>query len=342
MGLKENICSIISGQSDNVSETYTSYCANVIDKVIQCSTQKIMLFVNGYRLINANGLLANIDVEFPDTDNSVKKVDVFDYWSGMDKKFRDVRKSDLVYYLDGHMSISTSNHGNMSNFAQSYRSSACARYYIDEATTVINQFINEYVKNPWAKAISSIIDEIICPNPPDSSSSCYHNNAAVQLSTIPNKEGFDRRKAQGYIAGMKLYSHLINDKVASMDTIDIVCHSMGFAYAQGIIETLKESGLHAGLGGYYIIAPENACSGEVNLSEWQQVWQYGTDEENTDKWMQDGVAPQCMPNGISRNNRAFIPDDVPQGFVTSHSVGNYEWIFTQLFKGQNGYVIPRK
>ena len=94
--------------------------------------------------------------------------------------------------------------------------------------------------------------------------------------------------------------------------------------------------------GYYIIAPENGCSDKVNPAEWAQIWQYGTDEDNTPKWLQDGVAPQCPIGGLSRGNRAFIPDDEPQGFVESHLIKNFEWIFKKLTKNEKGYVLPRK
>ncbi len=41
-------------------------------------------------------------------------------------------------------------------------------------------------------------------------------------------------------------------------------------------------------------------------------------------------------------NRAFIPDDEPQGFVESHLIKNFEWIFKKLTKNEKGYVLPRK
>ena len=40
--------------------------------------------------------------------------------------------------------------------------------------------------------------------------------------------------------------------------------------------------------------------------------------------------------------KAYIPDNVPQGFVSSHSIGNYKWIFNKLIEGNRGYVTPRK
>ena len=158
--------------------------------------------------------------------------------------------------------------------------------------------------------------------------------------------GFSAATARLYraVARAALFARLLNDDVASMDTIDIVCNSMGFAYAQGVIEVLKDltNEYPIGFGGYYIIAPENACSDAVNVSEWQQIWQYGTDADNTKKWLQDGVAPQCAVGNIG-TNRAFIPDDsnIPKGFVESHSIENYWWIFTKTIN-EKGYVTPRK
>jgi hypothetical protein len=116
---------------------------------------------------------------------------------------------------------------------------------------------------------------------------------------------------------------------------------MGFAYALGMLEAIKGENIH--LGGFYIIAPENGCSGSVNVSDWQEIWQYGSDEINDSIYKQDGVAPQCPVFGLSRDNRAFIPDDVVQGFISSHSIENYKWIFTNpKKKGDPGYVTPRK
>ena len=43
--------------------------------------------------------------------------------------------------------------------------------------------------------------------------------------------------------------------------------------------------------------------------------------------------------------RAYIPDNVVQGFISSHSIGNYGWIFNiQPNQGirSNGYVTPRE
>jgi hypothetical protein len=94
------------------------------------------------------------------------------------------------------------------------------------------------------------------------------------------------------------------------------------------------------LGGFYIIAPENGCSGSVNISDWLEIWQYGSNEEEDPFYKQDGVAPQCKVGGLDEH-RAYIPADVVKGFVSSHSIENYKWIFTRT-KNDDGYVTPRK
>ena len=87
-----------------------------------------------------------------------------------------------------------------------------------------------------------------------------------------------------------------------------------------------------------------AESGGTDWNMFTEVWQYGSDEEtlkNTPK-LQDGVAPQTKAKNLPKDRRAFIPYDVPQGFLKSHSIGNYKWIFgTKLKKGDPGYVNPR-
>jgi hypothetical protein len=105
--------------------------------------------------------------------------------------------------------------------------------------------------------------------------------------------------------------------------------------------------------GYYIIAPENGCGGAIIKSEWDQVWQYGSNlgQLNDDpKYLQDGVAPQCAVDGLTVADRAFIPlfyknsqnkqTPTPKGFLDSHSIGNFGWIF-QTFSSDKGYVTQK-
>jgi hypothetical protein len=138
--------------------------------------------------------------------------------------------------------------------------------------------------------------------------------------------------------------------------IDIVAHSMGFAYAQGMIDEITKASnfisRYVKITGYYIIAAENACSGTLNNNVLgnAQVWQYGSNlhQRNADPmYDQDGVAPQCAVNGLDKTKRVFIPDkyldgtDIPKSFLDSHSIGNYRWIF-EIKQGQkNGYISKR-
>jgi len=118
---------------------------------------------------------------------------------------------------------------------------------------------------------------------------------------------------------------------------------MGFAYAQGMIQILKIAGIK--LGRYYIIAPENACSGSVTLSDFDEVWQYGSNlgmPGQDDMWEQDGVAPQCAAGNLD-NNRVEIPKNpgFVKSFDESHYIKNYGWIFKSIQNGDKGYVKKR-
>jgi hypothetical protein len=123
---------------------------------------------------------------------------------------------------------------------------------------------------------------------------------------------------------------------------NIVCHSMGYAYALGMIEVLQGK---LPFGSLYILAPENAGGGGANWNQFEEVWQYGSDETKDPDNKQDGVAPQVPCLGIDKKSinpnggRVYIPEGQPKGFLQSHSVGNYKWIFdTKVKKGDPGYV----
>ena len=131
---------------------------------------------------------------------------------------------------------------------------------------------------------------------------------------------------------------------------------MGFAYAQGMIEFIRSSAIKNNIkwSGYYILAPENASAGGIDGLPFEEVWQYGSDLGQTGAdpmWLQDGVAPQAavgginnLPTGNTKGGRAFIPknqDIDKKGFVKSHSIGNYGWIFEIVNPKTPGYVTPR-
>ena len=149
------------------------------------------------------------------------------------------------------------------------------------------------------------------------------------------------RYNNGKIAGQNLLNDIQNGRIkvnasngVITDSLDIVAHSMGFAYAQGMIEVLRGK---IPLAGYYIIAPENAGSGSLSPSDFTQLWQYGSDER-LDISIQDGVAPQTKVGDLPDARRAYIPENWnPQGFISSHAIENYKWIFNQP-NGQKGYV----
>ena len=123
---------------------------------------------------------------------------------------------------------------------------------------------------------------------------------------------------------------------------NIVCHSMGYAYALGMIEVLQGK---LPFGSLYILAPENARGGGANWNQFEEVWQYGSDETKDPDNKQDGVAPQTPCLGIpnidpQKGGRVFIPEGQPKGFLQSHSVGNYKWVFEKKEK-EAGYVKSR-
>lgn len=103
------------------------------------------------------------------------------------------------------------------------------------------------------------------------------------------------------------------------------------------------------IGRFYIIAPENAVSVQINLNDFDEVWQYGSNENHGGDpvWLQDGVAPQISVNGImsldvAKGGRAYIPNTELKGFVDSHRIAHYGWIFRTLNIGDKGYVKKRK
>jgi hypothetical protein len=284
------------------------------------NTGNAILFVNGYRFAYP---------EKADTDNTVTINDRHSYWEGINVSFTSRLKNSKPFYADGHMSIGTSNHLNIGNFYCSAHSAInnWPSSFTEFALKHVDNGVSVLTGNVW---IPLLVDKI-CPA-----------NTGEQLNTTPNVSGFNRRREEGRKGGINFVTQLRQSSFSSSDTLDIVCHSMGFAYALGMIEEIKTQMPDIKLGGFYIIAPENGCSGKVNINDWQEVWQYGSDELKDAIYEQDGVAPQCPVNNIGEN-RAFIPNDAPKGFISSHSIGNYKWIFTTpQKKGDPGYVTPRK
>jgi len=71
-----------------------------------------------------------------------------------------------------------------------------------------------------------------------------------------------------------------------------------------------------------------------SLEDFEEIWQYGTNETEDLEWEQDGVAPQCAVTNLddeerdlSKYNRVYIPDGQIKDFAGSHLSKNYHWIF---------------
>jgi hypothetical protein len=166
------------------------------------------------------------------------------------------------------------------------------------------------------------------------------------LNQTCNPEGFDYRYSKGVLVGKAFLNQIHNTphSYLTKDTIDIVCHSMGYAYTLGFLETIKA---YVILGKFYLIAPENAGYKGMDWNQFEEVWQYGSNlgEKDADALRyQDGVAPQTAVWGIEKQKsdhvgRIFSPKNWPnKHFVHSHMVYSYDWIFDRIQKGQPGYI----
>lgn len=261
--------------------------------------KNLILFVNGYRpVVNRNGdPIVNCPTEYDDTNNEITPGDSRGYWKGIDASFMNRIGTKQAAYVDGHHSVVTSNHGSVGNFAVAMGVATHAKF--------------------------------VCPSP---DGACFNS---FYLHTKPNLGGFLTRQNSGDKAALDLISKInqgiyVFNKLT--DTLDIVAHSMGYAYAVGMIKRLKSVGIK--FGRFYAIAPENPISGGDDWTKFTEVWQYGSNlgQANQDPvWDQDGIAPQCPVQGIENilnGGRVFIPSFITtKSFLGSHSIANYGWIF---------------
>lgn len=167
-----------------------------------------------------------------------------------------------------------------------------------------------------------------------------------RLNQKSNTAGFDYRYQKGITAGFAFLNQIQNTPKSYLvkDTIDFVCHSMGYAYTLGLIETIKD---YVVLGKIYLLAPENGGYKGMDWNLFEEAWQYGANlgEKTQDPLnYQDGVAPQTAVYGINAQQsahvgRVFAPAGWPnKHFVHSHMVYSYDWIFDRIQKGQPGYI----
>lgn len=172
------------------------------------------------------------------------------------------------------------------------------------------------------------------------------NKKYKRLNLTSNPEGFDYRYSRGVLVGKALLNEMRNTPNSYLvkDTIDIVCHSMGYAYSLGLLETLKGQVV---FGKLYFLAPENAGYKGLDWNQFEEVWQYGSNLGQKDAdplCYQDGVAPQASVWGIDTQQsnhvgRICSPYNWPnKHFVHSHMVYSYDWIFDRIQKGEPGYI----
>lgn len=303
---------------------------DITDKLqLDDAAKRILVFVNGYRPtsvghsfednfkdIRAKGL------EFPNSTNLIYNFDRYDYWSpwnNIDYRFQKRINPSETYYADGHFSVTTSNHESLINF------------------THLTTIYPKRCKNPKKHT---------CWKTTKNSTGIFGDKTVDTYDLLPvnsNKKGFKERFRNGRIAAKNLllmFNEIPNK--SSNDTIYLVAHSMGYAYSLGMIEELRG---RINFGGFYILAPENAGQGKVNINEWQEVWQYGSKLNKKEKdapCLQDGVAPQICAGGLNEANRAYIPHQFynRKGFFDSHFVGYYTWIF-DIEQGKKGAIKQR-
>ncbi len=282
--------------------------------------KRILVFVNGYRPVSTNQSMSDFlstfqekGVEFPDSKNQLFSMDRYAYWEPwkqFNQLFQNRIQADEVWYADGHHSVSTSNHQSVINFAgnASVYPKVCAS----------NKHHCYQTKLPSNQLVSTM----------------------SLLATSPNYDGFNLRFQRGKIAGKNLLQ-VLNEapNYSANDTIYMVSHSMGHAYAMGMSEVLKS---RVQFGDYYMIAPENPRGKTFSTKDWKHAWQYGTFRSGKRKQapcQQDGVAPQSLAKGLPAAQHISFPSGHSRqmGFFNSHFIGYYTWIF-DIPKGKPGYV----
>nr|WP_294860681.1 hypothetical protein [uncultured Fluviicola sp.] len=291
--------------------------------------KRILIFVNGYRPTSLGSTfeenfedIRSKGLEFPNSINRLFTEDRYNYWhpwKQIDDAFKTRINPTEYYYADGHHSVSTSNHRSLLNFSTNS---------------------NIYPKRCKNRSFHT------CYTTSTVGSKLFGSKQAKTyslLATKSNKRGFTTRLNNGRIAGRNLYQ-MLNELPNSSrnDTLYLVAHSMGFAYAQGIVEQLRGKII---FGGYYILAAENAAAGTVNRKEWKQVWQYGSNLNAIGQdapCLQDGVAPQASVKGLSEEQRIYFPKSLykHKGYFDSHFIGYYDWVL-RIQKGKKGYIRQR-
>lgn len=306
------------------------------------NSDNLLLFVNGYRNNGNTELTWDFENSNELVNNCNDNYEKGSYWNSIASAFINRIQNYNVIYADGHYSITTSNHHVVGNsvFESKINFASSAAGCLGAANIRIPLPYKNYAGSPF---------------------SCFHN-------TNPNVDGFLERYEGGKNAGADLYEKIKNGKIeiesinVGNETkitgkIDIVAHSMGYAFAIGIIDYLSpyivpdSNGKR--FGRFYILAPENASTlpnqSNFNIYDFEEVRQYGSNEILEENFKQDGIAPQKAVPGLnfvsgSSNDYGRIPflgEEKHKNFLDAHFNENYLWVLNKVIVGQNGYVKKR-
>ncbi len=380
--------STVDGKTKNGQSALYNYLNSINSNPIEYD--RLTLFVNGYRnntdlgdIIYATSQQNSALSEFPNTTNDVYyNADYTNYWGDIDNQFSQrltkYGKKVNAIYADGHMDITTSNHrapegtvlASKLKFTTSLISSSCAQPG-NSIGTGVRAFYTSYQSCkyggrfvPYLRYACNAIIAAYDALPASTQAviaDCGNSigkEEKVMLDDVSNVAGYNTRFGEGAKAGknlvdkIKTYQVPVGGSGSTLSvTLDVVAHSMGFAYSMGMIDYLrKQSDVKISFGNFYILAPENACAGtDVTKLGFQNVFQYGSDVRpgGDKKYEQDGIAPQCGAIGLSWGGAQYgrVPfrgDATLKNFIDAHLSASYGWIFDgTLSPGLPGYVESR-
>jgi RHS repeat-associated protein len=155
----------------------------------------------------------------------------------------------------------------------------------------------------------------------------YANASSHALSTASYR--YNRGKEAGEVMLKMINDGEIklqtDEKGKVTETVKIVSHSQGGAYAAGMSKVLTDAGYKVEVEYYF--APKQP--GDIPKTSADRRVQYGSDK--------DMVAPQSPMNGYVEQGGGPSKD----GAVDGHMLYNYENVL-DVKKGEDGYVAPRK
>jgi len=247
-------------------------------------------------MVFANGYISPFQDKIP-RNNGVTQIPQ-GYWYAFDDTIRRRFNPVIPFYISGHHPVSTSVHRSKLRFIGSWMLSRCI----------------------W-----------------------FRSEQGFSLNKTYNPDGFMTRYANGEICGNNFLQFVQDslDSFSRKDTLDLVCHSMGYAYILGFLHAVDTTFT---LGKALILSPESPGFMGYEWHRFQEVWQYGSDLGMVHSdiiCFQDGIAPQGPVKGIeslapSKGGRIFLPKDAKKGFIRSHHMKWYDWVYG-IKPGEYGY-----